>query len=787
MKTSFRFWAVACTFMMLASTRTVSAQNLNWKQADVNTILLGQEAIGFDAYNSGRLHDLLIVSSTNSILAGAEKGGVWLVSGNGSTFPLSNDWTRPDINTLAFGFGNQKHVFAGGSGLYVTDYNSGFPYLNWLDISPQGNALPSNAIIYKVATVTHDTDQGPKSYVVIATSSGIWTAELPPAPAGPYNWLQATGLPVGPYSGLAAGPDGSGKIAAGFFKAQSGFNGTSTPAIYQGTFDSLGILNLSAANINGTADTALQPGMIGYVSLDSCTLHAERMYAAVYDTSGILFDLLRSNDSGVKWVALSKTFDDGDPNNTLINWSKLLGDSGAGGWIKHISVAPTAPDVVSVPGLVSIRTDDGGGTWHSMGATWTKLGYLQPTTRCYHNDWHVIRFHPSNPLLMFAGTDGGLLNTFGALNGLLDYNHFYSTFNSRLHTLEFSSNPSRDFEGESDAEFAAVDGLFAGGLQDNGDVFVQMNPGATGPWTQYVGGDGAQNQFFNAAATYGWVLNSYIGFGPSQWNPLVATAFNNVPPFMTSFTITPPVKKDPNGKKRPEGLNCAARAVYRPTFKKGNKFMFVVGGEATIGPDSFPNSIFGLFVDPSKQTASMEWEHLGDLPVTVATVTAFDGDPVVCGGADGNIYTLDPKNGNVQMMLMNAPFQNGVAYRILYRLPALPLCSYNSFAGNNPKSAVLQFNGVAWNKIFGLNEAIQDIAVDESVNPEAIYVATDNRVYSSADAGKTWVTDSKGLPERFHGSQLKIVRYSNGEKWLYLTTYGRSVWAANMAGGPFTH
>src|SRR6476660_4819077 len=102
---------------------------------------------------------------------------------------------------MAFAFGKEKHVFAGGSGLHVTDYNSLFPYLSWFDISPQGGVLDKADVIYKVTTVTHDTADGPKFYVVIATSRGIWTSELPPVPAGPYNWQLAVGggnLPFGP-------------------------------------------------------------------------------------------------------------------------------------------------------------------------------------------------------------------------------------------------------------------------------------------------------------------------------------------------------------------------------------------------------------------------------------------------------------------------------------------------------------------------------------------------------------------------------------------------------------
>src|SRR5262249_43958079 len=131
---AFAFWTIAGTSIMMAPVSAAPAQNLVWQQADVNTKFLGKEtnllSLNFDVYHSGRLHDLLILSSTNSILVGAEKGGVWLVSPNGSALAVSNSWARPDINAMTFGFGNQKHVFAGGSGLYVTDYNSLFPYLS---------------------------------------------------------------------------------------------------------------------------------------------------------------------------------------------------------------------------------------------------------------------------------------------------------------------------------------------------------------------------------------------------------------------------------------------------------------------------------------------------------------------------------------------------------------------------------------------------------------------------------------------------------------------------------
>lgn len=795
MKSSLRF-SIACVAFILIFAQLARAQNLLWSQADAKTIFRGQEAVGFDAYNSGRLNDLLIVASSNSILAGSDRGGVWLVSSNGSALPLSNTWDRPDINTMAFGFGNEKHVFAGGSGLYVTDYTSLLPYLTWLNISPQGVFLGESSVIYKITTVTQDTDSGVKSYVVVATSEGIWTSELPPAPAGPYNWKKATGasLPAGQYSGLASGQKGKGIVVVGFFKVMSA-KGTQVPAIYSGKFDSSGTLNLSQVTI-GPSDTLSRPEQIGYVSLDSCASQANRMYAAVYDVNGSLFDVLRSDDSGTTWAPTTKTFDDGDPNNGVINWSNYMGNSANGGWLKHISVSPTNPDSVTVPGVGGLRTDNGGTSWHSMGVFWGPDKKAAALTVSYHSDWHVARHHPVSPLIVFAATDGGLLNSYGLIFSPLDFQHFYSDFNYGLHTLEFGSYPPRTFEEESDTESEVAEGLIAGGLQDNGNVFLKMGPKAATPWTQVSCCDGGQTQFFNVSPTAGWLLSSYVnifGTPADGWNPLVATAVLNFAPFITNVAVVPPIKKDPNGQKQPAGLNGQVRAVYRPSYMKGGRLMFaLVGEQASTRVNSttvalFPNSVFGLFAKAKNYGVDMEWEHLGDLPLNVSptTVAAYDGDPVLCGGSDGRIYSLDPKSGTVQAMPMNVPFLNGQAIRILYHVPARPLCAYTAAGSNPPQSAVLQFNGVQWNPIHTFSgEVIFDIQVDETVSPEAIYVVTDNRVYSSPDGGQNWFTDSTGLPERFHGSQLKIVNYkaTTGEKWLYLTTYGRSVWAANMAG-----
>jgi hypothetical protein len=64
----------------------------------------------------------------------------------------------------------------------------------------------------------------------------------------------------------------------------------------------------------------------------------------------------------------------------------------------------------------------------------------------------------------------------------------------------------------------------------------------------------------------------------------------------------------------------------------------------------------------------------------------------------------------------------------------------------------------------------------------ALYVATDSNVYISKDGGDalgdTWARASSGLPKKAHCCDLAYVVQPNGERWLYMSSYGRSFWRA---------
>ena len=60
-----------------------------------------------------------------------------------------------------------------------------------------------------------------------------------------------------------------------------------------------------------------------------------------------------------------------------------------------------------------------------------------------------------------------------------------------------------------------------------------------------------------------------------------------------------------------------------------------------------------------------------------------------------------------------------------------------------------------------------------------IFAATDDKVYMSEDAGEHWVQASAGLPRRPHCADLRVGIIDH-ETWLFLSTFGRSIWRARL-------
>jgi hypothetical protein len=101
---------------------------------------------------------------------------------------------------------------------------------------------------------------------------------------------------------------------------------------------------------------------------------------------------------------------------------------------------------------------------------------------------------------------------------------------------------------------------------------------------------------------------------------------------------------------------------------------------------------------------------------------------------------------------------------------------------------VVRLDGLKWTPTPGTGlpgtalYALEAVVVPGTNLPRALFVATDDRVYVSRNDGVTWQQASQGLPRNPHCSDLRFVPAGRGIGNLYLSTYGRSVWVAQLSG-----
>lgn len=716
-----------------------------WKQATYWGISTSGDPDADDAaFNAGHINDILKLDETpfTTILVAGETSGVWIVNQTGGiALPLSDSWTLPNLNSLARGTRGTRHVYAGGDALHETDVTTFAPFLNWQQIpivDADGNALDAGFIIDMVVIPRERS-------IVLACSNGIFWSRIP-ASGNAYAFTQVPFLPGGAYSGVAEGP-GSTVVAAAW-----GSDKVNHFGLFQGQWMS-GQLLFQRASIFGN----INDSMMLRTSVDSCRSNLSVMYAVAggdyVDSQGNLMEdtiyrVLRSIDGGQSWkVAGKKVVNSSDP---------LFGDptknlpGNQQDWNNCIAVSPVDPK------RVAIGWRNGYFLSTDSGTSWTFIS--ADSSPHLHGDVHAVVFDQFDQAqqTIYIGSDGGLATTPDA---------------GGTHTSQCNRQlPNLQFDRIAASYHTA--GLLAGSLQDNGDEFSTLYPNPA-PWRLLEGGDGTAVAFIRNGHllhrnnTETW---NNIEYGnrvrEAEWQPS-SSHFKDMQYFPSpplSWGVIP-IDGTNDGLPFPDVLEI----VNNPTWKnQKQELMLGLGGK--------DNQVYGLFRTSS---GGVHWMLLATIPAkvdktgkrveTISAAGSSEGDMIFVGTDKGRVFKVTAPKWSIQDVTPGG--NTNAIERFVVQSNTLVFATASG-------QTLFKRSGSSWTSLAAPPGAVGGytaIETDWTAQPKTLFLSTDTRVYASTNEGQTWVDMSNGLPETPHCRDLRFVTETSGAHFLYLATYGRSV------------
>jgi len=787
-----------------------------------------------NVWHAGHLTDALVVDRQHLLLASAT-GGVWLVFLGTSTpaTPLSNAWALPDMRCLGRGSRGSRHVYAGGDSgaLFETETQSlrsvarflqvsslkimvaafgsnsvrqilqasDAPLFDWKQIalvSPGGVSLGQPPINRLVAVPGL---QPPK--LVLATDNGVFWSDVPPLGTA-YRFVPAEGVPARPCWGVARTADNRIVASPTGNAGDPGSNG-----IYVGTWESNKLVMRRAAH----------SGDIEFVKwnetvLASSAVEGSFLYASVSDT-------------GLKPLSLKRAFRRQDLSTFPLSVKELARKANVTGPISVLALASGADAVYAV-----LHSDDNGETWSPVGphgkvdesVNFTRWpGFYQYATWCLavssadsntialgtrtgpvigrrtsgaftwedhgnetappgarsphlHGDVHGLHFDPRDfeGQTLYVCGDGGAVVTTDLCRS------FSSLLNRGLPTLQFQSFPAHPyaspflvaFPGASGASFTTP-GLVAGPLQDNGVVFSSRSGNSQAPWHRVTPeDDGLLGIFLKNDLLLFWNNDDPIA-RVAKWD---GTKFGDA----TRVTVRKGSPAVPSGSTF---NNPFVEPVLRPAFRRTDvdQTMIAVAAYDISEP---VQDLWGLFTDDDG--GNPFWDFLATVNVpfrgSVTAAGSDNGFTVLAGSQNGLIFSVDTQSGEVNAMAFD-PFTlvSGQVFQLAFLNGGVAIARYQNallrFTPSQGRWAAIEADGLPSDE-----GPFYFIAVDTTRDPNILYAATDYGVHASWDAGVNWLPVSQGLPAHCHPSTLRFVAPLSGSRELYLFTFGRSAWRADL-------
>ncbi len=435
-------------------------------------------------------------------------------------------------------------------------------------------------------------------------------------------------------------------------------------------------------------------------------------YAASGQGTGTV---LRSNDGGATWTQ--------QVDNNFCNPQCFY----------NIAIATdvTNPDRVYLggsPTLVAGLSTNGGTSFTESGGG-------------VHVDTQALAVAPSNPAIIYLGTDGGI---YKSTNSGASYTH--------LNTSEFSAT---QFMGLSvhptDPNFTL------GGTQDNGTNF--LDPGATA-WNMVRGGDGGYSVIDTNAADTTNVRMYHTFF--NRVNSLVGYETRG------TTTATWTFRGCGNGTTPNNGINCndTTTLFYAPLEQgPGNPNTIYYGTDRI-----YRSNDLGL-----THTVVSQAPITSGVAVSAIGISPQDDNFRIFGLRTGGLFgTTTGSSAPVDLDPLNT-VPSGFVARAVFD-PTNTSTAYVTLAsfGVNNVYKTTNFNSGApvWVNISGTLPRVPVSAfIVDPANPEILYAGTDIGVYVSPDGGTTWEPFGTGFPRVAVFDMAKA-----GGNTIRIATHGRGMW-----------
>ncbi|HZH33913.1 MAG TPA: VCBS repeat-containing protein, partial [Pyrinomonadaceae bacterium] len=407
-----------------------------------------------------------------------------------------------------------------------------------------------------------------------------------------------------------------------------------------------------------------------------------------------------------------------------------------------VAVDPTDANKVYLggsPTLVFGRSVDGGLSFTTNAQTATGL----------HVDTHAIAVAPSNPNMIYFGSDGGIWTS-------LDTG---TNWTSRNNTM-FSAT---QFEGialhPTDRNFTI------GGTQDNGTQWLKPN----GTWVRTTGGDGGQS-IIDQNATDTTNVTAYHTFF-NQTNTQIG--YQRISTFNAAGTTQPGTFRGcTSGNPTGTGINCSdAVLFYAPiTRGPGNPNSTYIGttklyrsgdrGDThTVVSQQFGARISAIGISPSNDNIRIVGLTNGQVFSSIDGSTTLDN---ITGSIPARYvarFAIDPTNANIAYVSLNGfGLANG----------------QHVWKTTNLLSGAAATWSVSGN---GIPDVPVNAFVIDPANTNTLYAGTDIGVYRSLNGGATWLPFNDGLP-RVAVFDMAIQPL---HRILRIATHGKGIWEMNLA------